>query len=111
MRKYDRERRRNRKGVIALVVEEEEALPTKKRTHTQQEWHIPTEDEIFEVSWEDGLYYDCKVIDFIQVDTKMYYDIQFIEDDVIIENVDARKVYKALDCRKLPKRVCKIDGK
>lgn len=101
MRKYDRKRRKQRKGLTTPIKSES---VNKKRLFSQTA--IPSGDEIFEVSWIDNLYYDCKVIDFIQINDRTYYDIQFIEDGVILENVDARYVYPARASRKMPKRGC-----
>ncbi len=97
MRKYDRKKRKERNGVPVT--------PSPLLKRKIRDFIVPNTDEIFEVSWKDNLYYDCKVIDFIQVDNRMYYDIQYIEDGIIVENVDARHVYPARSCRKLPKRM------
>lgn len=91
MRKYRGRKRRNN-GTV-----KEENMPSSCR--------IPSENEIFEVLWKDEQYYDCRVIDFLQVNEKMYYDIQFIEDGIEMHMIDANRVYPVSPCRKLPRRM------
>ena len=98
-RKYDRERRRERKGAMSGS---QTSTPTRGKKRRQVEPVVPTEEAQFEVRWTDGCYYECRVIDFIQVGTRMYYDVMFVDDGIVMENVNASLVYPL--GRKLPKR-------
>lgn len=92
-RKYDRERRRER----------------------NREWcsnccvTVYDEEEIVKVFRErDGTYHKCVMIDYIQIDDNMYYDLELIDEQPpgnIMGMVDSTNVYPIDEQQR--KRLCK----
>lgn len=93
-RKYDRERKKRRKKKIGS---DTQIFDTSKE---------PLLSSSYEMYWPpDNYYYECRIIDFIQINGSMYYDIQFVDDDLVVENVEAHRVLPLhASCRKLPNR-------
>lgn len=95
-RKYDRERKKRRKECKKKI----------ERDDNAQIFDILDVSSSYEMYWPpDNYYYECRIIDFIQINGRMYYDIQFVDDDLIVENVEAHRVLPLrASCRKLPNR-------
>ena len=96
-RKYDRERKKRRKEYKKKIESDVQIFDTPD---------VPLSSSSYEMYWPpDNYYYECRIIDFIQINGSMYYDIQFVDDDLIVENVEAHRVlpFRA-SCRKLPNR-------
>lgn len=78
-RKYDRERRMVRK------------------LRRMDQHPLPFDTDNLEAKWpHDGHYYRCRVTDFIQInDSTVFYDVEFIDDNIVLENVEARHVRRS----------------
>ena len=79
LRKYDRERKRARK------------------LGRMDQHPLPLDTDNLEAKWpHDGHYYRCRVTDFIQIDDNtVLYDVEFIDDDIVLENVEARHIRRS----------------
>lgn len=79
LRKYDRERRKARK------------------LRRMDQHPLPPDTDNLEAKWpHDGHYYRCRVTDFIQInDSTVLYDVVFIDDDIVLENVEARHIRRS----------------
>lgn len=53
----------------------------------------------------NGLYYECRIVDFIQIDNRaIYYDVEFTDDHTRLEMIDASRLYVIQDTAKRTRR-------